>query len=68
MINVSNSHFSCRCDYKREYEEEMISKKLLEMYISILTTRHETTETNFLGGFKRIKSTITNSDAKVSQC
>lgn len=40
-------------------------KKFLEVYICIFITRHETTETNFLGGFKRIKSTITNSDAKV---
>lgn len=32
MINVRNSHFSCRCDYKREYVEEVIFKKLLEMY------------------------------------
>lgn len=32
MINAPNSHFSCRCDYKRECGEEMILKKLLEMY------------------------------------
>lgn len=65
MINVSNSHFSCRCDYKREYEEEIIFKKLLEMYRCLFIARHETKETKFLCGFKRIKSTITNSDAKV---
>lgn len=69
MINVSNSHFSCRCDYRREYDKEMIFKKLLgNTYICIFITRHETTENNFLGGFKRIKSTITNPDAKVLRC
>lgn len=38
------------------------------MYTYIFVTRHETTENNFLGGFKRIKSTTTNSDAKVLRC
>lgn len=46
-------------------KRKLFFKKLLEVYICIFITRHETTETNFLGGFKIIKSTITISDAKV---
>lgn len=47
-------------------KRKWFKKKLLEIYVCIFTTRHETTETNFLAGFRIIKSTITNSDASVA--